>query len=184
MILTILFYILLIVFVVAILISWLSNLFGLPGNWMMVALTLLWFLTTDAATHWHIGIWLVVTFAAIAGIGELIEFGASVLGTKSVGGSKRAATYSVVGSIIGGIAGGIFGNLIPIPVVGMVIGSLLLACVGAMTGAMIGEKTLGAGIEQSLKVGGAAAAGRFVGTLSKIAVGSAIVVISILNLFI
>lgn len=181
---TILFYILLVVFVLAILASWLSNLFGLPGNWFMVALTLLWFCFTDPTTNWHLGVWLIVAFAVIAGIGELVEFAASVLGTKGVGGSKRAATYSVLGSIIGGIGGGFFGNLIPIPIVGMIIGSVLFACLGAMAGAMLGEKSQGSNLEHSLKVGGAAAAGRFVGTMSKIALGSAIVVISILNLFI
>ena len=184
MIYAILFYLLVVVFVLAIVVSWLSNLFGLPGNWMMVALSLPWFFFTDATKIYHIEIWYIIAFVVIAGIGELIEFGASVLGTKGVGGSKRAATYSVIGSIVGGFAGGFAGTLIPIPIIGTIIGSVLFACLGAMAGAVIGEKTLGSKTGHSLKVGGAAAAGRFVGTMSKIAMGSAIVVVSILTLFV
>lgn len=184
MVYTILFYVVLLIFVLALIVSWFSNLFGLPGNWAMIALTAAWYFFTSPETHWHIGIWMVVVFVVLAGIGELVEFGASVLGTKQVGGSKRAATCSIIGSIVGGILGGFFGLPIAIPLVGMVIGSVLFACLGAMVGATIGEKSLGSQMDKSLKVGGAAAAGRFVGTVSKIAFGAAILGISILNLFI
>lgn len=184
MIYSILFYILLVLFVLAILVSWLSNLFGLPGNWFIVLLTAVWFFFTDAATHWHIGLGLVILFTVLAGVGELIEFGASVLGTKKVGGSRRAATCSVIGSIIGGIAGGFIGIPIPVPLVGMIVGSVFFACLGAWAGATIGEKWQGSEMDKSLTVGTAAAAGRFVGTMSKIAMGSAIVAIALLNLFI
>ncbi len=184
MIYTILFYILLLLFILALLVSWLSNLFGLPGNWFIVALTAVWFFFTSAATHWHIELGLVVLFAVLAGIGELIEFGASVLGTKHVGGSRRAATCSIIGSIVGGIAGGFIGIPIPIPLVGIVIGSVFFACLGALIGATIGEKWQGSEMDKSLKVGGAAAAGRFVGTMGKIAMGSAIAAVVLLSLFI
>lgn len=184
MIYTILFYLVLILFVLALIVSWFGNLFGLPGNWAMVALTLVWYFFTSPETHWHIGLWMVVVFVALAGIGELVEFAASVLGTKHAGGSRRAATCSVVGSIAGGILGGFVGLPIAIPLVGMIIGSILFACLGAMIGATLGEKSQGSEMDKSLKVGGAAFAGRFVGTVSKIAFGAAILGISILNLFI
>ena len=183
MLIAVLFYLLLFLFVIALFASWLSNLLGLPGNWLIVFLIALWCFFTDPEARWHIGIWFVVLFIALAAIGELIEFAASVLGTRKVGGSKKAATYSVIGSMVGGIAGGFIGLPIPIPLVGMVIGSVLFACVGAWVGASIGEKWVGSEIEKSLKVGGAAAAGRFVGTMGKIALGSSILVIAILDLF-
>ena len=184
MISSIFFYVLLVLFVLALLVCWLSNLFGLPGNWIIVVLTAIWCYFTQSYEPWHFGIWLVVLFIALAGVGELIEFGASVLGTRKVGGSRRAATCSVIGSIIGGIAGGFIGLPFPIPFVGMIIGSVFFACLGALIGATIGEKWQGSEMDKSLKVGGAAAAGRFVGTMSKIAMGAAIVAITILNLFI
>ena len=184
MFLSILFYVLVFLFVVTLFVSWLSNLFGLPGNWFIVLLTAIWCLCIGDSTHWHIGIWLVVLFAALAGIGELIEFAASVLGTRKVGGSKKAATCSVVGSIVGGIAGGFIGLPIPIPLVGMIIGSVLFACLGALIGATIGEKWAGSEMDKSIKVGGAAAAGRFVGTMGKVAMGASILAIAVLNLFV
>lgn len=184
MILSILFYLLLFFFIVALAACWIANLFGLPGNWLIVLLTAIWFFCTDPANHWHIGIWLIVLFVVLAGIGELIEFLASVLVTRKVGGSKRAATFSVIGSIVGGLIGGIVGLPIPIPLVGMIVGSVIFACVGALLGATIGERWQGSEIEKSLKVGGAAAAGRFVGTMGKIAMGSSILAIAIINLFI
>ncbi|MEM9409655.1 MAG: DUF456 domain-containing protein [Planctomycetota bacterium] len=182
MVYTILFYLLIALFVIAIIFCWLTNLFGLPGNWFNVAICTIWFLLIDSESHWHIGFWWIVLFVALAGIGELIEFGASVLGTKKVGGSRRAAVCSVIGSVVGGIGGGFIGLPFPIPGVGMIVGSVLFACVGAMVGGMVGEKWEGSEFDKSLKVGGAAAAGRFVGTMSKIAMGSAIVAICFLNL--
>ncbi len=178
-----LFYILVFLFVVALAICWLSNLFGLPGNWLIVLLVAGWGFFTDAESAWNIGWWPIVGIVALAGIGELIEFFASVFGTRKFGGSKRAATCSVIGSIVGGLMGGIIGLPIPIPLVGMIIGSVLFACAGAWIGATIGEKWEGSEMDKSLKVGGAAAAGRFVGTMGKIAIGSAMLVASIFSLF-
>ena len=180
---TILFYILVVVFVLSLTAAWFSNLFGLPGNWIMLVLSIIWFLLTDPVTHWHIGWPLLILFAVLAGIGELIEFGASVLGTRQVGGSRPAAICSIVGSVLGGITGSIIGLPIAIPLVGMIVGSVLFACVGAMIGATLGEKWQGSKLDKSVKVGGAAFAGRFVGTVGKISLGSAILVVSVLALF-
>ncbi len=80
--------------------------------------------------------------------------------------------------------GAVVGIPIPIPIVGLVIGSVLFACVGALVGAAIGEKWHGSKLDHSLKVGGAAFAGRLVGTLGKIAMGSAILVLAIVGLFV
>lgn len=179
MIYSILFYLVLLLVVLVLGVSWIANLFGLPGNWIMVAVCLIWFLCVSHETRWGIELPFLILFVALAGIGELIEFGASVLGTRKAGGSRKAATYSVVGSIIGGIIGGIFGLPIAIPMVGMVVGSVLFACAGAMIGATLGERSHGSEMKKSVQVGGAAFAGRFVGTVGKIALGSAILVIAV-----
>ncbi len=182
MFLPILIYGLVALSIVALVLAWSSNLIGMPGNWFMLAIDAIWFLFTPADSSWHIGWPLLLIFTGLAGLGELIEFGASVLGTQRVGGSKSAATYSIVGSVVGGIAGGFIGLPIAIPLVGMVVGSILFACLGAMIGALLGEHWQGSQLNKSVRVGGAAFVGRFVGTLSKIALGSAILVISILAL--
>lgn len=181
---TILFYLLIIFFVVLMAAAWLSNLFGLPGNWIMLVLAIGWHFLIGTESAAHIGWQLLIVFTLLSAIGELLEFLASVLGTKKVGGGKKAAVCSIIGSIIGSFAGAFFGIPIPIPLVGMIIGSVLFACVGALVGATIGERWQGSKMDQSLKVGGAAFAGRFVGTMGKISMGSAMLVITIICLFV
>ncbi len=109
--------------------------FGLPGVWILLALALgieladpLWVEGGTTTFGWG---WL--AFATLlAGLGELVELGASALGVKKGGGSKRGA----IGSVAGGILGALFLTfLIPIPVLGSLIGALL----GTFVGALIGE---------------------------------------------
>ena len=106
---TILFYVLAVLFVAALIVSWVSNLFGLPGNWFIVALTGGWFYFTDVTSVHHLGWVVIVVMVVLAGIGELVEFAASVFGTKKVGGSRRAAMGSLAGSFVGAMAGGFIG---------------------------------------------------------------------------
>lgn len=173
-------YLWIVLFILLLIVLWLSSLFGMPGNWLMIAVALIWtWLVGESFAE--IG-WLpLLVVVALAALGELLEFGASVLGTKKVGGGRRAATLSVVGSVVGGIVG-IFIAL-PVPIIGWIFGSLLFACVGALIGATLGEKWQGSDMNASLKVGGAAFAGRLVGTVSKIVIGAMILVIVVFNLF-
>lgn len=169
-------YVWLSVYIALILVFWLLNLASLPGNWLIVGLTLIWaFLGPDGYRFSWIVV-LVITILCL--IGEAIEFGASILGTNKFGGSARGATLSVIGSIVGGIAGAIFGIPFPIPLVGSLIGSVLLASVGALVGAMIGEKWVGKTLGESAKIGSAAFVGRLLGTVGKVMVGSAMVIVA------
>jgi len=158
----ILFYLLVVLFVAALIVSWISNLFGLPGNWFIAALTGAWCYFTDAGSVHHLGWVVIVAMVVLAGIGELVEFG----------------------SFVGAIAGGFLGIPLLNPLIGMIIGTVLFACLGAWVGATLGQKSDGSEMGKSLKVGGAAAAGRFVGTIGKAAFGAAMVALAILNLFI
>jgi uncharacterized protein YqgC (DUF456 family) len=176
------FYVVLVVFIVAMVAFWLLNLFGLPGNWMMLALAIIWAWCIETS-NWDYSWWTILAMLLLAGVGELVEFVASVVGTKGVGGSRRAAAYSVIGSVAGAILGAILGSPIPIPIIGMLIGSILFACVGALVGAYIGERRQGSEIDHSLKVGGAAFVGRFFGTIGKILCGVAILILAIFGLF-
>lgn len=175
-------YVWITLFIILILVFWLLNLIGLPGNWMIVAIAILWaiFGPLDYRFHWAVPVVLVV----LALLGELIEFLASVLGTKKLGGSTRGATLSVIGSMIGGLVGAVFGIPVPIPLVGMLIGSILFAAIGAWVGATIGEKWVGKPTKQSLKIGGAAFVGRLLGTIGKLVMGSTMAVICIVAPFI
>lgn len=170
-------YVWLTLFILMVLGFWLLNLVGLPGNWFIVAICLVWILVgpIDYRFSWIV----IVVLSALALVGEAIEFGTSVLGTKKLGGSGRGATLSVVGSIIGGIVGAIFGIPVPIPLVGMLIGSVLFAAVGAWIGASIGEKWIGKSTKESVQIGGAAFIGRLLGTVGKLVIGSSMVALAI-----
>ena len=173
-------YLWIILFILLLIALWLTNLLGLPGNWLMILAAGCWTLWVGESFS-EIGWLAIVAVLFLAVMGELLEFGASVLGTKQVGGSRRAAALSVIGSIVGGIVGIFFG--LPIPVIGWIVGSLFFACLGALVGAALGERWQGSDMNASLKVGGAAFVGRLVGTAGKIAFGAVILVIVVLSLF-
>lgn len=166
------------IFIVLLFVCWFLNLVSGPGNWLIAALGGLWAWLGPLEFSYQWPIVLAVVLLAL--IGEALEFGASILGAKKLGGSKLGAGLSLVCSIIGGLSGV---ALLPIPVIGLVVGPILFACVGALVGAAIGEKISGKPIKESMKIGGAAAAGRLVGTLGKLAMGSAMIVVILIAMF-
>ena len=139
---------------------------GLPGTWLMVALTgaAAW-LKWDAEAPF-ISKWTLVAMASLAVVGELLEFVAGAAGSKKAGGTWRGA----VGAVVLGLVGGILGTfLIPVPLVG----SLLGAAAGAFVGASVGEISGGKSLEPALAVGRGAFTGRLLGAGWKLAVGAA-----------
>jgi uncharacterized protein YqgC (DUF456 family) len=118
------------------LISVVTVIFGLPGAWIMLAvaagLELLSRGSLDAGPLF--GGWALLAGVVLAGIGELIELGAGVLGAKGAGGTKRGS----VGAFLGGLAGAVLGTFfIPVPAFGTLLGALL----GTFGGAWLGETT-------------------------------------------
>ena len=71
--------------------------------------------------------------AALALLGDIIEFLAGALGVKRKGGSKRGALFAIIGSFAGGLVGIFVG--IPVPIVGPIIVAFLFASLGALAGA-------------------------------------------------
>ena len=173
-------YVWIVLFVVAVGTFWLLNVFGFPGNWFTAALVALWMWLGPDNPPLQIGWPILVAILVLAGVAELIELLASVIGAKQIGGTRRGAWLSLFGSIIGGIAGAVIG--FPVPIIGWLAGSIFFACVGALLGAVIGERWAGKPMKESLHVGGMAFAGRFFGTASKVILGSVIAVVAILSL--
>jgi uncharacterized protein YqgC (DUF456 family) len=135
-------------------------LFSLPGNWLMIIITILFAL-------WQKNIFSVYTIIAaiiLALIGEVLEFLAGAGGAKAAGGGKRAMAAAIIGAIVGALAGTV---LIPIPIFGTLIGSAL----GAAIAVLIAERKAGKEMKQSLKIASGAGLGRFVGLGAKIATG-------------
>jgi uncharacterized protein len=154
---------------VALLVAWATNLIGLPGNWLMLACAVVYWLLVPPGQRASIGSTVLIVMALLATVGELIEIVAGMAGVSKAGGHPRSALYALLGSIVGGILG--LGLGLPIPIIGPLVGALLFASLGAMAGAMLGEHAAGRDWDQMLTVGRAAFIGRALGTLAKMFLG-------------
>jgi hypothetical protein len=163
--------------VALVVVAWATNLFALPGNWIAVALLALyvWFGPGDGRAA--IGVTVLVIAFVLALIGELVEFMASAVGAQRAGASRRSTIFAVLGSMLGAIAGAAIG--LPIPVIGSVLAAILFGGLGATAGAIYGEATDGRPWRESMSIGHAAFWGRTFGTLGKVTVGLAIVVLTL-----
>lgn len=136
--------------------------FYLPGNWLIV-------LTTGALAWWQrdismISAWTVGVMAALAMIGEIIEFLAGMGGARKAGAGWVTSLAAVAGALFGAVAGTV---LIPIPFAGTLLG----ACLGAGLVTWGLEQSAGKKKDQSMRSGVGAGVGVFVGTAVKIAIG-------------
>ncbi len=153
---------------------WALTLFGLPGNWLMLALAALYdWLAPGAAPH--LGWGFLIALAVLAVAGEVVEFVAGARGVSKAGGSKRGAALALVGSVAGACVGFFVG--IPIPFIGSIVSALLFASLGAMAGAMIGEHWRGRPADHTWRIGKAAFWGRLFGTLGKALLGLVMIVV-------
>ncbi len=145
---------------------WTAILFNLPGTWLMVLLAALveWWRPDEFLYSWPV----LYIAAGLALLGEVLEFSLGAAGSRRAGGSKRGATLAIIGGIVGAVMGT---PLAPI------LGTLIGACIGAFAGSLLGDLWAGHPIGHSIGAGTGAAAGRFWGTIAKMGVGGAIVVL-------
>lgn len=148
------------------LIFWVAVLFNLPGTWLMVLLAAVveWWQPNEFLYSWPV----LYLAAGLALLGEILEFLLGARGARRAGGSKRGAVLAIVGGIVGAVMGTPFA-----PILGTLIG----ACIGAFAGSLLGDLWAGRTMELSIDAGKGAAAGRFWGTMAKMALGGAIVVL-------
>lgn len=144
----------------------LLDLVGLFGNWVILGTAVAAWLCTG---FHHFGVWSLLSLAALAALGEVLEMIAAGYGAKKFGGGKGAMIASLVGCIVGAIVGTPW-----FPIVGTLIG----ACVGAFAGAalyelLIVKKTAGA----SIQTGVGAALGRIGGVIAKLVIGLAMLAV-------
>ncbi len=171
-----------ILLIVVLLASWVLTVFNLPGNWIMVAAVALYALFVAPDSRADASWTTVAVLAGLAVAGEIIETAAGAVGASRSGGSRRGMLLAIVGSIAGSILGAIVG--LPIPIIGSVVAAILFAALGAMLGAVLGEQWKGRDSQTSWQVGQAAFWGRLFGTLGKITVGSVMVAIAVVAIFV
>ena len=154
----------------------LSNLFLLPGNWVMTGLLCIFLLASDFG---HGPTWIIVIICvALAGLGEVLELAMGSAKAAKKGASRRAMLLSLGMSFVCSIAGTF---LIPIPVVGSVVGAILGAALGAFAGAWLGEAWKGTEPALRTEIGTAAMSGRLLGMLAKGVVGVTIFVVQLVS---
>jgi uncharacterized protein len=163
------------------LVAWISTLFLLPGNWVIVLLSALyaWLLHDGPGPHLS---WTVVGVVfGLAVLGEIVEFAAGAAGAAKRGGSRRGMLLAVVGTLAGSLIGAGLG--VPIPVIGSVIGALVGGTLGAFLGAYLGETWVGRSHADRMHISRAAMIGRLLGTTGKLVIGILMVVIVALDAF-
>ncbi len=149
-------------------------LFQLPGGWILLTLAFgieylldtLYLSADSQPTFSPTVLW---GSLALLLLGEALEFGASTLGAKGGGATRRG----MIGSLVGGIGGALlFTPLIPLPIVGTLVGALMGTFIGAMAGEITGQ--VPNSMQGSIKPAIGATIGRVVGSMSKVCVTLAI----------
>ncbi len=161
-------YVMMALFLVVSLSGLISLIFGLPGNFIILGGSVLY--------GWYGGfseitVRVIIVLVALAVVGELIELLLGILGAKKYRSSNRAVIGSIVFGIIGGILGApfFFG-----------IGAVVGAFAGAFAGAIAIELTQGKKMDDAIKSGWGAFIGRVAGTISKGAIGIAMIAVTLL----
>jgi uncharacterized protein YqgC (DUF456 family) len=161
-------YVLLALYILVSLAGLVSLIFGLPGTFIILGASVLY--------GWYGGfseitVRVIIILVVLALAGELIEFLLGILGSKKYESSNKA----IVGSIIFGIIGAVMGAPFFFG-----IGAVIGAFAGAFAGAILMELSQGKKMDEAIKSGWGAFLGRVAGTISKGAVGIAMIAITVL----
>jgi hypothetical protein len=161
-------YVVLVLYILVSLAGLVSLIFGLPGTFIILGASVLY--------GWYGGfseitVRVIIVLVVLALAGELIEFLLGILGSKKYESSNRA----IVGSIIFGIIGAVMGAPFFFG-----IGAVIGAFAGAFAGAILMELSQGKKMDEAIKSGWGAFLGRVAGTISKGAVGIAMIAITVL----
>lgn len=140
--------------------------FGLPGVWVFLVTAMIFtmFATAGAPGWVALGVG-----TALAVVGEVVEWIASVRWTDRYGGSRRAGWGALAGGLIGAVVG------LPVPLVGSILGSFA----GAFAGALAGEYSASRDHGRAGRVAWGALMGRVVATAVKMALSVIIAILII-----
>ncbi len=146
----------------------LLNIFGLPANWILLGLTVLWKMAHVSAAA--LDTWFWVMLIGLALLGEALELGVQVLNARRHGSSSSGTFAAILGAIAGAIllAPLFFG-----------LGALIGALVGAWIGCFVTEFLIrGMPFKNALDSAIGAMMGRFLGTLCKCGAGGCMVALT------
>ena len=162
--------------------AWISILFLVPGNWIMVLLSALFYAFMPGAEN-GISLTVLLIAVALAGLGELVEMLGGSAGAAKKGASRRAMILSLLGTFILSVIGAMVGTPF-LPPLGTVLGAVLGGSVGAYIGAYLGEVWKGNELVDRSEIGRAAFVGRILGVVGKMVIGVIILVMITIDSFI
>ena len=158
----------------------LLNLVTLPGNWAMVALVIVWEMFYPGSS---LGTMFFVLFVGLAIIGELVEFGAQIYGSKKYGSSKTSTAAGVIGAIAGAICGAPFMFGIG-AIFGALFGAIFGALFGAWGGCYLAERLIRRQpSEIAFRAAQGAMVGKFFGMVIKFGIGMAMLWLTASNIW-
>lgn len=141
------------------------NIFGLPANWIIVALVTLWnFLLPE-----NLPLWFWIIFIGLAVSGEVLEFFLQVFQGKRYG-SSSAGNFA-------GMAGAFIGAIFLAPLF-WGIGALIGALLGAWTGCFLMELARGNNTQIASKAAFGSMLGKLLGTICKMGIGAGMIYIT------
>ena len=135
------------------------HVFGLPANWALLLLAVLWKWTHPEADMTG---WFFFNLAAVALVGEIVEFFSQMWGTKRFGGTSKGMWAAFIGAIVGAIMGApfLFG-----------LGSLAGALAGGFAGGFVAELAQGRPLAEANRAAWGGFWGRVFGLVAKVALG-------------
>jgi uncharacterized protein YqgC (DUF456 family) len=161
--------------------AWVSTVFTLPGNWLMLLFGAAYAYLLPLEMHPRVS-WIVVAVAlGLAIVGEVVEFLAGAAGAARKGASRRGVVLSIVGAVLGSLVGAVLA--MPVPIIGPLIGALGGGAVGAFAGAYLGESGTTRTHAERFAIGKGALVGRLLGTAGKLAIGAMMLVVITLDSF-
>lgn len=155
---------------------WVTNVFTLPGNWLIVGLAAAFAYFLPPEEYGRGFGWITVAvLALIAVLGEVVEFAAGAAGAAKHGASRRAMLLAMTGAMAGSVGGAVIG--IPVPIVGSLVAAVGGGAAGAFGGAYLGEVWKGKLHPERTAISKGALVGRLFGTVGKLAAGAAMVAV-------
>lgn len=143
----------------------LLNIFGIPANWIILGLVVLWKIVMPGTESLNLFFWIGLTGLAISG--EVLEFVMQVIKARKYGTSSSGTFAGMLGAIIGAILlAPLFWGL----------GALLGALAGAWLGCFITESYIrGRSRKEAINAAFGSMIGCLLGAVTKIAIGAAMI---------
>jgi hypothetical protein len=140
--------------------AWVSSIFQIPGNWIMLLFTLLYGWFEGFAT---IRPWILISGLGLFLVAEALEWVSGYFGAKSFGGSRWGGVFAIVGAVAGALIGAGFGYGL-----GAIPGTVMGAFLGALAVEVVRQRHAGKAVWAGL----GAALGRAFGLSVKLGAGA------------